>query len=106
MPVRRLRSTGSNGTASTIPADQRASDASLRARLNAALQCNQTLAEENARLRRQLARALGHHRLDVDAEHPIPRLGASPPRGLTRDRRGRHQVTVAVVNVTTIGLVT
>lgn len=28
------------------------------------------------------------------------------PRGLAREPRGRHQVTLAVVNVTTIGLVT
>jgi Family of unknown function (DUF6262) len=45
-----------------LPANQRASDASLRTRLAAALQRNRQLAEENARLRRQLARALGDHR--------------------------------------------
>jgi hypothetical protein len=45
-----------------IPAGQRASEASLRARLNAALERNRVLAEENARLRRHLARALGDQR--------------------------------------------
>ncbi len=42
-----------------VPAGQRATDASLRARLTAALDRNKQLADENARLRRQLARALG-----------------------------------------------
>ena len=45
-----------------IPASQRTTDASLRARLSATLQRNQALAEENTRLRRQLARALGDQR--------------------------------------------
>ena len=44
------------------PAGQRATDASLRARLTAALDRNKQLADENARLRRQLARALGDQR--------------------------------------------
>ena len=44
------------------PARQRATDASLRARLTAALDRNKQLADENARLRRQLARALGDQR--------------------------------------------
>jgi hypothetical protein len=46
-----------------IPAGQRATDESLRARLTAALRRNQALADENARLRRQLAHALGAERL-------------------------------------------
>jgi len=60
--IRQLRSTRSPGPASAIPASQRATDTSLRARLTACLQRNQQLAEENTRLRRQLARALGDHR--------------------------------------------
>lgn len=60
--IRQLRGTRSPSPASTVPASQRATDTSLRARLTAALQRNQQLAEENARLRRQLARALGDHR--------------------------------------------
>ncbi len=56
--IRRLR----NSTDGAIPAGQRATDASLRARLAAALDRNRQLADENARLRRQLARALGDQR--------------------------------------------
>jgi negative regulator of sigma E activity len=61
--IRRLREkTDSAGSASPIPASQRATDASLRARLTAALNRNKQLADDNARLRRQLARALGDER--------------------------------------------
>ena len=57
--IQRLRGASNHRPASAIPASQRATDASLRARLTAALQRNQALADENARLRRQLAHALG-----------------------------------------------
>jgi Family of unknown function (DUF6262) len=61
--IRRLREkAGGAGSAGTIPAGQRATDASLRARLTAALDRNRQLADENTRLRRQLARALGDQR--------------------------------------------
>ena len=61
--IRRLRQkTNSAGGAGAIPAGQRATDASLRARLTAALDRSRQLADENARLRRQLARALGDQR--------------------------------------------
>lgn len=61
--IRRLRSATSGAdSASAIPAIQRATDASLRARLTAALDRNKQLAADNARLRRQLARALGDER--------------------------------------------
>ena len=61
--IRRLRQeTDAAGSAGAIPAAQRATDASLRARLTAALDRNKQLADENARLRRQLARALGDQR--------------------------------------------
>jgi hypothetical protein len=56
--IRRLREK-TDGAGS---AGQRATDASLRARLAAALDRNKQLADENARLRRQLARALGDQR--------------------------------------------
>jgi negative regulator of sigma E activity len=60
---RRLRQEAkAAGSAGGIPAAQRATDASLRARLTAALDRNRQLADENARLRRQLARALGDQR--------------------------------------------
>jgi hypothetical protein len=61
--IRRLRkNTDGAGSAGTVPAGQRATDTSLRARLAAALDRNKQLADENARLRRQLARALGDQR--------------------------------------------
>jgi Family of unknown function (DUF6262) len=61
--IRRLRSKTDNaGSDPAIPAGQRATDASLRARLAAALDRNKQLADENARLHRQLARALGDQR--------------------------------------------
>ena len=61
--IRRLRQeTNAAGSAGGIPAAQRATDASLRARLTTVLGRNRQLADENARLRRQLARALGDQR--------------------------------------------
>jgi hypothetical protein len=61
--IRRLRQeTNAGGSAGAVPAGQRATEASLRARLTAALDRSKQLADENARLRRQLARALGDQR--------------------------------------------
>jgi hypothetical protein len=61
--IRRLRQeTNAGGAADAVPAGQRTTDASLRARLTTALDRNKQLADENARLRRQLARALGDQR--------------------------------------------
>ena len=62
--IRSLREkTHGAGSAGTVPGQaQRATEASLRARLTAALDRNKQLADENARLRRQLARALGDQR--------------------------------------------
>jgi uncharacterized protein DUF6262 len=57
--IRRLRQ---SGNAAGVPAGQRSTEASLRARLAAALDRNKQLADDNARLRRQLARALGDQR--------------------------------------------
>ncbi len=61
--IRRLRHQADGaGSPGAVPAAQRATDASLRARLTAALDRNKELADDNARLRRQLARALGGQR--------------------------------------------
>jgi len=61
--IRRLRQkTNGAGAAGAITAGPRSTDASLRARLAAALDRNKQLAEENTRLHRQLARALGDQR--------------------------------------------
>jgi hypothetical protein len=61
--IRRLRkATHGAGSAGAVPAGQQASSTSLRARLAVALDRNKQLASENARLHRQLARALGDQR--------------------------------------------
>ena len=61
--IRRLRGTTDGaGSAGAIPGGQRATDASLRTRLTAALTRNQRLTGENTQLRRQFARALGEQR--------------------------------------------
>jgi hypothetical protein len=61
--IRSLRhKTNGAGSPGAIPAGQRATDASLRARLTATLDRNKQLADENIRLRRQLACALGDQR--------------------------------------------
>ena len=61
--IRRLReSKAGAGSAGAIPAAQRTTEASLRARLTSALDRNKQLADENARLHRQLARTLGDQR--------------------------------------------
>ena len=70
--IRKLREKNGAGSGGAIPAGQRATDASLRARLTAALHRNKQLADENARLRRQLARALG------DQRSPQTRSGNDP----------------------------
>jgi negative regulator of sigma E activity len=67
--IRNLRhNTDGAGSAGAIPAGQRATDASLRARLTATLDRNKQLADENARLHRQLARALGDQRSAVSTD--------------------------------------
>jgi hypothetical protein len=72
--IQHLRATTASTPATAIPARQRATDASLRSRLTTALERNRTLAEENARLRRQLARALG------DQRSAQPQSGNDQPR--------------------------
>ena len=63
--IERLRDTTAPATP-PVPARQRTTDASLRSRLTTALERNHQLAEENTRLRRQLARALGDQRASPD----------------------------------------
>ncbi len=60
--IQRLRDTTRRAPSSRVPAGQRASDASLRGRLETACERNRQLTEENRRLRRQLAEALGQSR--------------------------------------------
>lgn len=60
--IQRLRDNARLAPTPPIPASQRATDASAQARINAAIQRNRALAEDNQRLRRQLAQALGEQR--------------------------------------------
>jgi len=62
--IRRLRSIRQRTRADPTPSRQRASEESLRQRLDIATRRNRELAEENHRLRRQLAHALGQARHD------------------------------------------
>jgi hypothetical protein len=65
--IQQLRDTARRAPSSRLPAGQRASDPSLRRRLQAACERNRQLAEDNRRLRRQLAEALGQLRTPGDA---------------------------------------
>jgi hypothetical protein len=60
--IGQLREAGGIPRAAAVPARQHATDASLRSRLATATERNRQLSEENARLRRQLAHALGDQR--------------------------------------------
>jgi citrate lyase beta subunit len=58
-------------TSSSVPIRQKTSDASLRTRLQAALDQCRKLTEENSRLRRQLAHALGEQRISAPRAQPL-----------------------------------
>jgi hypothetical protein len=75
----RLRTATAPAPAPPIPARQRASQASLLARLAQATSRNRILAEENARLRRQLAHALGDRRASP-RQASEPGAGPATPR--------------------------
>ena len=60
--IERLREATLRAPSPAIPATQRTSDASLLRRLQATNDTNRRLTEENKRLRRQLAHALGDQR--------------------------------------------
>ncbi|MGW3738999.1 DUF6262 family protein [Streptomyces sp. NPDC005148] len=76
--IGRLRALDRQKTESSIPSRQRSSDPSLQRRLESANSRNRELAEENTRLRRQLAEALGRlrtagvHNFDDPAPEPLP----------------------------------
>jgi hypothetical protein len=76
--IERLRAAYRHAPAAPVPDRQRASDASLRRRLEAATQRNRNLAEENRQLREQLARALGEARAP-GARPSRPRQPAAAP---------------------------
>ena len=81
--VERLRdATTRRAPSPAIPAGQRTSDASLRQRLAAANERNRRLTEDNQRLRRQLAHALGEQRATPTprhADHPADRQDPGNP---------------------------
>ncbi len=71
--IRRLRDLNRRQPSTPIPSSQRASDDSLRQRLEIANHRNRELADENQQLRRQLAHALGqlrNNRAARPAERP------------------------------------
>jgi len=81
--IQRLRQATRRAQDPPIPTAQR-SDASLLARLRAATDRNRALSEENQRLRRQLAQALGEKR--VAPGRPTPTAPS--------ESRGRGSVTI------------
>jgi hypothetical protein len=87
--IERLRRRTQRASCSAIPAGQRASDASLHSRLQAALERNRKLAEDNQRLRRQLAQALGDQRATArTSQTTTPRRAAAARRSsITIDPR-------------------
>lgn len=76
--IQRLRDHTQRAPSPAIPASQRATDASMLSRLQAALEQNRKLAEENQRLRRQLAHALGDQRATARTKQLRPQ--AAPPQ--------------------------
>ena len=74
--IQRLRTLARRAPATRLPAQQRSSDASLQQRLQVTQQRNRQLAEDNQRLRRQLAQALGQLRA---AGLPAPVEPATKP---------------------------
>lgn len=70
--IERLRDATLRAPSPPIPASQRASDTSLRQRLANATERNRQLTQDNARLRRQLAHALGDQRTTPTKHRPTP----------------------------------
>ena len=70
--IEQLRDAHRRAPASPVPARQRASDASLLRRLEAANARIRRLTEDNQQLRDQLARALGDERSPSTARSPNP----------------------------------
>lgn len=88
--IERLRQTTRQAPSPPIPTAQRASDASLLQRLAEAHQRNRQLAEENQRLRQQLAHALGDQRAAQRKLHNGPKDHPSVtilPDGTAASRR-------------------
>jgi hypothetical protein len=78
--IERLRAGYRRAAATPVPARQRASDASLLRRLEAATQRIRRLAEENHMLREQLAQALGERRTSASRDPTSGRAARLPSR--------------------------
>ena len=81
--IERLRAASQRAPGTPLPIRQRASDPSLLRRLEAANERTRQLADENRRLRDQLARALGEQRsarVREPGETAIRRLGSTTIR--------------------------
>jgi hypothetical protein len=81
--IDQLRTATRRAPATPVPARQRASDASLLRRLEAATQRNRNLTEENRKLREQLAQALGQQRATGTRDTPATRAGRRHPNTVT-----------------------
>ncbi len=68
--IERLREATGRAPTPSVPATQRTSDASLLGRLQAAQERNRLLSQDNQRLRRQLAHALGDQRTVAHLNKP------------------------------------
>jgi hypothetical protein len=75
--IERLRQNPRHAAATATPARQQASEPSTRTRLQAALERNRRLDQENQRLRSQLAQALGQRR---ESPRPGPSDDGQQPR--------------------------
>jgi Family of unknown function (DUF6262) len=84
--IQRLRTATHSARSAPVPAGQRTSQASAQARLQIALDRNRALAEDNKRLRRQLAQALGEQR-----QAGTRQTRSTKPE---HDRKGHSSVTI------------
>ena len=79
--IQRLRDLGRRAPSTPVPARHRSSGASLLRRLEAVNARNRELAQDNQRLRHQLAQALGQ--LRAAGIRPAPSQSSGHPRNLT-----------------------
>jgi Family of unknown function (DUF6262) len=97
--IEHLRQATRRAPGPAIPPGQRASSASLHARLQTAIERNRMLTEENQRLRRQLAQALGQQRSSPRASQHTP-SGTSPsgndPSPPAQPQQGRAATTTTL----------
>jgi Family of unknown function (DUF6262) len=98
--IQELRSTAApSGPA--LPARQRASDPSLRARLAVALERNRQLAEENTRLRRQLAVPFGSYRRSRSASSSSSSAEVTEAPLARRAKSSARSARLPVAQITT-----